>query len=172
MVLRSNFHPYMTLQLPRTISHCISSSFCRISWMSSGLQGIENDGSSQFQCSLDHIGPGDGHIMNVEVFTRGKCICGLRLHYVSKKTVEHGDCTSSLIKSTGILFTTDEGFILVCASDMGGRPQSIEFGSSNCRVSNIKSPEQSTWSRSYGTAPRGIFWEESGHSTRATALRG
>lgn len=38
---------------------------CRLTWISSGLEGIDKDGSSQFQCSLDHIGPEDGQVMSL-----------------------------------------------------------------------------------------------------------
>lgn len=103
---------------------------CRISGISSGLQGIENDGSSNSSAVLTTLNQYDerGGVCEGKVYSRAKTPLPIGK-----------DGRASLVKSTGLLSNSEGGFV-VCACVVEGRPQSIGPGASNCRVSQLECP--------------------------------
>ncbi|KAF5567606.1 hypothetical protein FPHYL_3229 [Fusarium phyllophilum] len=130
---------------------------CRISWVFTGLKPATKDGSDQFKCTLDHIGPEDKHVVRVEVFMRPTYICGLKVYYVSKKIVEHGDCTSPVMRYTDNLTVDVRGWCIACSSGVDGRPQTLDLVGSDARTLKIEAPNVNTYNEESGMAPAGYF---------------
>lgn len=133
---------------------------CRVSWQWSGLQDVAKDGSPQFKCSLDDIGPEDGHVNKLDVFFRETYICGLRILYTgaSKKVVEHGDCTAPHTDYVQVLCNeSSDGISVAGHSGTDGRPQELSFCSLGSRFKTVKCKEQRSWAGGHIVAPPGYF---------------
>ncbi|CZR43764.1 uncharacterized protein FPRO_07319 [Fusarium proliferatum ET1] len=133
---------------------------CRISYHFSGLKPWDKDGSDRFECTLDHIGPEDKYVVKVEVFMRATYICGLKVYYVSKKMVQHGDCTSLIMRCTESLSSEDMGWVIACSSAVNRRPSTLDLVGSDAQKSTIQAADAGSpgsSAQSFAMAPGGYF---------------